>query len=209
MGQKEKTNYDDCRVVTPEFRAAYLSVIEPRAMKGTTNKPKYSVIMLIPKKSDLKPYQRLIQAAKVAKFGADKAKWPMNIESPVRDGDDEKYEDTEGFAGHWAIKASKDPQYGAPGLFGPGDDGTGKAEALDRLDPEINTILYPGCYAKAYVYAFAWEFNGKYGVSFSLELFQKTRDGKSFGGKKAGGEVFAPTGGGFTEDEEGDDLDFR
>ena len=177
------------RIITPEFRVAFPSVFKPTAMPGTNNAPKYSVTMLFKKTDDLTVIKKAIHAAKVAKFGANKDKWPKNIVSPVGDGDGEAGinkktgETREGFEGHYVIKASTNAD-SQPGIV------NRQGEAILSTSE-----FYPGCYARAYVLAYVWEFpkgSGKFGVGFILDHVQKLRDGKSFSGKKPVDQVFGP-----------------
>jgi hypothetical protein len=180
MEKKRKTRIlDEQRLITPVFRVAFPNVFEPQAMKG--GEPKYSVVMLFPKDADLRALKTAMKAAKVAAFGPDKTKWP-EIESPVKDGDvpSSTGEIYEGFAGHYAIKASSNKN-SKPGVF----------------DENVNPItdpaqFYPGCYAIAYCFAYVWEFNGRHGVGFILDHLQKQRDGEPFGGRKPGQAIFKP-----------------
>jgi hypothetical protein len=174
----KQTISDQQRILTPEFRVSFPHLFKPSGFKGTA--PKYSVTMLFAKNSDLKSIKTAMRAAKIAEFGPNKDLWPTKIESPVVDGDDPKFADREGYKGHWAIKALSNEE-SKPGL----------------VDQNVQPILepskfYPGCYARAYVFARVWEFGGKYGVQFILDHVQKTRDGKSFGGKKPADQVFTP-----------------
>jgi hypothetical protein len=135
--------------------------------------------MLFDKTKDMTTIKEAITNAKIARFGP-KEMWPANIESPVTDGDDPKHALKEGYKGHWVIRA-KTGEDSAPGVVGP------------DLQPIINQAdFYPGCYARAAVYAQVWEYGGKYGISFWLDHVQKTGDGKSFSSKKSVDQVFAP-----------------
>ena len=68
--------------------------------------------------------------------------------------------------------------------------------------------LYPGCYARAYIYAYVWEpYMKKQGVGFILDHVQKLRDGKSFSAKKPVEQVFAPLEALDDEDTASDDDD--
>jgi Protein of unknown function (DUF2815) len=201
LSQEEKEN---CRMITPEFRASYPHVFKAQAPKPT-DKKKFSITMLYPKESSLmgssldgKPrgLKEVIKNAKIAKFGPNKKDWP-ELESPVVDGDDPKYADKEGYKGCWVIKATTNEEQ-APGVVGP--------DAIPLTDP---SSIYPGCYCRAYVYAYVWEYMGKQGVGFILDHVQKLRDGKSFGGKKPVEQVFAPVDTSEAESEDDDDNDFR
>lgn len=179
---------DLCRLITPEFRVSFPHVFKPQAPKPT-DKPKYSITMLYPKTSDLtglapdrvtkRSLKEVLSNAKNAEFGS-KENWPSDLESPVIDGDLPKYADKEGYKGHWVIKATSNED-SKPGLVD------------SRMMPiTVQSDFYPGCYARAFVYARVWEYMGKKGVQFIVDHIQKTRDGDSFGGKKAVDQVFAP-----------------
>lgn len=187
---------EKCRLITPEFRVSYPHVFKPQAVKKG-DKPKYSVTMLFAKDSDLSVIKKAIKQAKINEFGADESEWPEDLENPIKDGDSKKHKDKEGHAGHWIIKAASNEDK-KPGVV---DE---KVEAIiDSKD------FYPGCYARASVYAYVWEYMGKQGVGFILDHVQKTRDGKSFGGKKPAEEVFSPVQGVDDEDDSDNEEDFK
>lgn len=197
MAEKKRSKVlDEQRLITPVFRVAFPHVFQPQAMKGGT--PKYSVTMLFPKDSDLSALKKAMKAAKIAAFGSDKANWP-EFEMPVKDGDvpSTTGEIYEGFAGHYAIKASSNAN-SKPGVFD---------ESVQPITEPAD--FYPGCYAIAYCFAYVWEFNGRHGVGFILDHLQKQRDGQPFGGKKSGQAIFKPVGGGAasasTTDEDDND----
>lgn len=196
MGKKEDSAAKDkCRTITPEFRVSYPHLWKPNAMKGSA--PKYSVTMLFKKTQDLVAIKAVIKNAKIAEFGDDKANWPDDLESPVIDGDLPKYADKEGYKGCWVIKASSHEQ--------------ARPTVVDaNVDEIVNPAdLYPGCYARAQVFARVWTHDetNRQGIHFILDHVQKTKDGKSFSGKKAASEVFSPLTGGESESsEESDDF---
>lgn len=190
---KQKVDKEKTRVLTPEFRVSYPHVFKAQAVKPT-DKPKYSVTMLFPKDTDLSAIKAAMREAKIAKFGA-KENWPDDLESPVTDGDKPKFADKEGYKGCWVIKASTNEDQ-KPGV----------------VDENVKPILdsskfYPGCFARAYVYAYCWEYMGKQGVGFILDHVQKLRDGKSFGGKKPADQVFTPVNAGEDDEDFSDDGD--
>lgn len=194
---KTKVNKELARVLTPTFRVSYPHVFKAQAVKPT-DKPKYSITMLFAKDSDLSSLKEAIKQAKIAKYGA-KENWPDDLESPVTDGDQPKHADKEGYKGHWAIKAS-----------------TGEDQRPGVVDENVVPItdqakFYPGCYARAYIYAYVWEYMGKKGVGFILDHVQKMGDGKSFGGKKPAEQVFTPVASREEEEEvdDSEDQDFK
>jgi len=184
MSETEKAA-DPRKIITPEFRVSFPHVFKPQKMPGTNNALKYSVVMLFPKDTDITPIKKAIAASKRMKFGKNKEEWPK-MKSPIADGDGEagldlKGKRRDGYAGHWVVKAST-REDAPPGV-------------VNRQGEEIlkQSEFYAGCYARAAVFANTWEFpegSGKFGVSFILDHLQKTKDGKSFGGKVPVSEVF-------------------
>lgn len=182
-----------CQMITPEFRVSFPHLYKAQAPKPT-DKPKYSVTMLFPKdkkivgetvEGEKVSLLQIIKNAKIKEFGAEE-NWPDDLESPVIDGDQAKFTDKkskhykEGYAGHWVIKATSNEE-SKPGLVD------------EEMIPISNQAdFYPGCYARAYVFARVWEYMGKQGVQFIVDHVQKLRDGKSFGGKKPIDQVFKP-----------------
>jgi Protein of unknown function (DUF2815) len=134
----------------------------------------------------------VIKNAKLLEFGG-KENWPKNLESPVIDGDDEKFEGKDGYKGHWVIRASSAPDQ--------------RPSVVDKNGSLITepADLYPGCYARAYVYAYVWSFMKRQGVGFALDHVEKRKEGKSFGGKKPVDQVFTPAT--MIEDDEDDSSD--
>lgn len=212
-----KVDKDLCRIITPEFRVSYPHLFEPQTPKPG-DKPKFSVTMMFPKKKknaageeidtlegqtvtgEKRTMKEVIRNAKIAEFGP-KENWPDGLLSPVTDGDDPKFAGKDGYAGHWIIKATTNENQ-RPSVV--------DEEMLPIVEP---ADIYPGCYARAYVYARVWEYMGKQGVQFILDHVQKLRDGKSFGGKKPVDQVFSPVGGGEdsdsgSDDGDDDDMDF-
>lgn len=206
MATAKKTTIDKdlCRLITPEFRVSHPHVFKAQQVKPT-DKPKFSITMLFPKDSDLtgqsvdgqpRSLPAAIKNAKLAEFGS-KENWPEDLQSPVTDGDSPKFKDKPGYAGHWVIKATSSEDQ-RPGVV--------DSDGVPITEPNV---LYPGCYARAYIYAYVWEYMGRQGVGFILDHVQKLRDGKSFGGKKPVEQVFGPVSGGAEEPSEEDDHDFK
>lgn len=184
------------RFTTCEFRVSYPHLFKAHSVKGSTSEPKFSITMLIPKSSDLAPLKAALTLAKKDYYGA-KDNWPDDLESPVQNGDDAKFEGKEGYAGHWVIKAtSKQDQ---------------KPVVVDKSNSEIldPAQIYPGCYAKAHIFSYRWEFMKKEGIGFILDAVQKTRDGKSFSNKKTAEQMFAPLNDDDNAPEEMEETDFR
>ena len=148
------------KLVTPKFRVSFVNVFEAR--ENLQGKKKYSVVMLFDKDTDLKPLKALLKEAAVVKWG-DKL---QNIKLPFRDGNEKEYD---GYKDKIFATASGMQK---PGLVD------------DKLQPIIEpSEFYSGCYARATITAFAWEYMGKKGVSFGLQNLQKLDDGEAFSGK--------------------------
>lgn len=183
-----KEQIERCRIITPEFRVSYPHLFEAQAPRPT-DKKKFSITMLFDKNKTLvgtspdrqpRSLMDVIKFAKINVFGPNKEDWPEDLLSPVSDGDAKKYDKKEGHAGHWVIKATSNADQ-KPGLVD------------ENLKPILEPALfYPGCYARAYLYARVYEYMGKMGVHFIVDHVQKTRDGKSFSSKKAADMVFSP-----------------
>lgn len=170
------------KIVTPEFRLSFPSLMQPKAFGNS--EPKYGLTMLIPKTVD-------ITALRQAMMKAVEEKWPdvntrpKKLHNPIKDGDTdvmddgslrcEKYPEMKG---HWVINASSKQR---PGV----------------VDHNVQPILdeseiYPGCWCRATVNAFAYAPSknnpqSKYGVGFGLQNVQKVpskgRDDSAFSGK--------------------------
>lgn len=161
------------KLTTPIFRVAFPSVFEPKAI-GNSPKKKYYLTMLF-------------TLAEIAKDPAEKKKWddlmmsaklvaeekwpkglPKGLANPFQDGMQKQEYDGYG-AGVKYLNTSTTTR---PGLI---DAAKNKIE-----DP---SDFYGGCYARATVNPYAWEFMGKVGVSFGLQNIQKVREGEPFGGR--------------------------
>lgn len=180
------------RCITPEFRVSYPHLFKPAQVQGKGD-AKYSITMLFKKTQDLATLKLAMKHAKLAEW--PKGNFPKDLMSPVSDGDHEKYADKEGYVGHWVVKATSNAE-NKPGVV----DETGKTLITDPA------LLYPGCYARAVVFARVWEYMGKQGVHLVLDHVQKTREGQSFAGRKSALEVFDPIG---SAEENLDDSDDR
>lgn len=180
---KDKALTDAQKIVTPIFRASYPHIFKPSKIEGAKNES-YSIEMLFNKEqTDLKPFQKAIHAACVAKWGPDKSEWPEGLKSPIKDGDKpqgKKKELRPEAKGCWIIRASTSAEYSKPYVVG-----------RDSTQPIINeSEFYAGCFARAALKAHAYSFADKDGIKFILDGVQKVKDGQAFGGRKPAHEVF-------------------
>lgn len=164
-------NTTKTQVLTPEFRASFVSVFAPKAVLGS-NEQKYSITMLFNKKDKkvmegLEKMKAAVKAVLVDKFGPDQAKWPKNLRLPFRKGEEKDYEG-----------------YGPDVVFV-----TASSKIKPGLvDHNVQPILdqnefYSGCYARATLSAYYYDKAGNKGVAFGLRNIQKIKDGEPFSGK--------------------------
>ncbi len=166
------------KLTTPVFRLSFPSLFEPKAGPGAGAKEKYRLVMLFDKKEDLRALKKLAFDAIVSKWGSDKAKWPANLRTinlttfltvsgkdgwPFRDGDAQNYD---GYPGMVSVPASSEVR---------------PIVVDQKLKPVLDkSDVYPGCYCRASINAFAWDNSGNRGVSFGLLGVQKVKDGEPF-----------------------------
>lgn len=172
MATEKKTNV--MKVVTPKFRLSFPELFEPKAFENQA--AKYSCQMLFDKKTDLSPLKNVVKKAIKDKWGETP---PKGLVLPFKDGNEkdlEGYEDT-----IVVIAASK---------FRP--------QVVDQKLEAILTAddIYAGCYARAAINAYAWEYKNakgqvmKRGVSFNLESLQKLAEGERFVKRPDASETF-------------------
>src|SRR6266576_3906587 len=154
----DKMELEKKKCLTPEFRVSFPHVFEKHS-GFETQEPKYSIVMLYPKKTDLKELRRAAHNALVEKWGSVKEKWPKNLKTPFRDGDEKQ--DLSGYEGCYFVSASSKQK--------PQVVGNKKVDgAFPRLEKD-DEQFYAGCYARATLIAFAYDKMGNKGVSFSLQ----------------------------------------
>lgn len=168
------------RIMLKEARLAFNDLFKARAFDASSE-PKFSGTFLIPKDSPQWPaIEAAINAAAEAKFGEKKAAGVVKgiRGNPNRfcvvDGDTKDYD---GYAGHWAIKASNKVQ---PTLL-----------TRDRTPIESdNGVIYSGCYVNASIEFFGYD-NKSQGISASIRGVQFVKDGDAFsGGRPADADEF-------------------
>lgn len=166
------------KVVTGKVRFCYVNVFEPTAM-NEGDAPKYNICILIPK-SDTKTVDKINKAIEAAKQAgkakiADKnGKIPSTLKLPLRDGDDERGDDS-AFEGMYFINANS----------------TRKPSIVDK---ELNPIMdkeefYSGCYGRASINFYAYNVQSK-GIAAGLNNLQKLEDGEMLAGGSSADEDF-------------------
>lgn len=160
------------KVVIGKVRFSYAQVFEPKAMEEG-GKAKYSVSILIPKKDKVtvaKVQKAIAAAAEAGLSSKFMGKMPKEFDT-LKDGDDKE---DEVYAGHFYLSAKSDnkPQV---------------------VDADLNHIIdadefYSGCYGRASVNFYAYNFNGKKGIACGLNNLQKLEDGEPLGGGRSSAE---------------------
>lgn len=166
------------KVITGKVRFSYANVFEPTAMQdGQT--PKYNVSIII-SKSDTKTVEAIKKAIEAAKEAgkskiADKnGKIPVNLKTPLRDGDEERPDDP-AYENSYFINANSERK---PGIVG----------------RDLNPIMsrddfYSGCYGRASINFYAFNINSK-GIACGLNNLQKLEDGERLAGGPSAEEDF-------------------
>lgn len=155
------------KITTGKFRVSFPHVFKPQTTPS--GEQRYSVVMLLSKedKESVNKLQAMAKAAAYEKWGKDPVDGKkVKIAWPLRDGE-EKSDQYDGYKGMvFATASSKNK----PKVVG---------KNLDVIVDESE--FYPGCYARASINAYAWEWKGKKGVSFGLINLQKLAEGEQFG----------------------------
>lgn len=159
-------------IVTGVVRASYPHIVEKHAMGNSD--PKYSIMLLLPK-SDTETLKKMREVEKrtAQESKVYGGKVPPKLTSIITDGDGENQEGVPWTeknperAGHWFFSVRSNTR---PGVVN---------AALEKIDGEE---IYSGCYVKAALSCYAYNYEGKKGVSFGLNNLQFIRDGERLGG---------------------------
>lgn len=152
-------------------RLSYANIWEPKQVNGTGD-PKYSCCLLIPKTdtATLVKLEAAIDAVKkdpksLTRWGG---KLPPKLKEPLRDGDEERDDDT--YAGCKFINANSSENR--------------RPRIIDQRCNEVldQDEVYSGCYANVKIGLFAYSASGNKGIGAGLEVIQKVRDGERLSG---------------------------
>lgn len=195
------------KVVTGKVRLGYPTLFKARAAEEGQD-PKFSVELLIPK-SDTKTLAK-IRAAQNAAVATEKGKKVFGDVTPtygsasfshkkftdtLRDGDDlDEQDGHEERAGHWFMNVRSAANY-KPGV-------------VDKDSQQVidESQVYGGVYGRVSMNAFAFNTQGKKGVSFGLNSVMVLGYGEPFGAPRENAEEIFDDG--FEDDgaPDGDDL---
>lgn len=177
---KYNKKINDTNIRIGEVRFSYANVFAPKANKPG-DKEKFSCCIIIPKEN--KEAIKLInEAVEAAKLAGKSSKWggriPANCKSPLRDGDEERFDDP-AFTDCYFLNASTTLKPGVRVL----ENGV-QSEAMDSED------FYSGCYGAVTLNFFPYENSGNKGVGAGLGNVIKIRDGKRMAGGRSADEDF-------------------
>jgi len=167
--------------ITPEFRAAFISVFKATSMKnadGSVNKPKFSIRAAFPPTAKLDALKKEAEMAAREKWGD---KIPKTLRSPFRTNE-ELENPIVGIGDDWIIMSFSANEDRRPGIV--------DSKLQDIID---DADVYSGAWYRAQVRAFAYENAGNKGVSFGLQNVQKLRDDDPLGnGRIPASKAFEP-----------------
>lgn len=173
------------KVVTGLVRLSYVQIFNKRSFTEGTD-AKYSLCVLVPKK-DTKTLKKIQAAVKAAaeegistKFNGKK---PSNMHLPLRDGDEERADETPEYKDMYFFNCKSDRK---PGIV--------DKDRNEILDPDE---VYSGCWGRVSVNFYPYSVNGNKGVAVGLNNVQKLKDDQRLGGAAAS-----------AEDDFNDDFDF-
>lgn len=195
------------KFITPKFRVSFPNLFEARRA-NPESKPKFSVVGLftddpeVPSGSiSYAEMQKIAIQVALDKFGntedTKKKIKSGKIKMPFRKNDEDKY--PEEYPTY--ITFSTDEKY-RPGVVDrfKGPDGKNPRVITDAAD------VYPGCFGRASVTAFAYDTAGNKGVSFGLNNFQKLGEGERLDNRVAAQNQFEAVGGDGDSEVSGTDL---
>ncbi|MPQ44597.1 DUF2815 family protein [Clostridium tarantellae] len=164
------------KVITGKIRMSYANLFTPRAMVEG-QEPKYSLCILIPKsdKDTLNKVKGAIESAKESGKSLWGGKVPANLKTPLRDGDEERADQSE-YESHYFINATSKQK--------PGVVDVALNEVID------STEVYSGCYGRVSINFYPFNQAGNRGIGCGLQNVQKLSEGESLGGKSRAQDDF-------------------
>ena len=171
------------KLITPEFRAAYVGLFKATVPRENPNgAKKFSIRAAFPPDTDMSELKTAASEVAVAKWGAENV--PKTLRSPFR-LNEELDNPIPGIGDDWIVMTFSANEDRRPGVV--------DAELQDIID---DSECYAGAWFRAQVRAFAYDKAGNKGVSFSMENVQKLRDDAVIGrGKIPASKAFEAFGG--------------
>lgn len=161
------------QITTGKVRFSYVYLFTPRASQDG-GPAKYSVTLLIPKsdKATLAKIKTATDAAKTAFMNRNNGKkLPANLTSTIHDGDGTR---------------DNGEEYGpeCKGCYVVTVSSTNPPVIVDSFKNPITdpTELYSGCYGRAIINFYVYDYMGKRGISAGLNGIMKLHDGEPLAG---------------------------
>lgn len=173
---KDASEANALKLITPEFRGSFVTVLKPRAFDEGQD-PKYSMVIVMDKKDDKKFLDQLqvnIQKACVEKWG----EVPKKFKIAIKDGDQE--EEKYNWQGKTVFTASNKSQ---PGIVMQTEQGLVPGTTEEEI--------YSGAVFRCSIRPYAYEFKKAKGVAISLDNVLKVRDDEKFTNKTKAEDDFA------------------
>lgn len=169
------------KVITPNFRAAFVGLFRATAPKENPNgAKKYSIRAVFPADAEMSEMKKQAGAAASEKWGTN---IPKNLRSPFRTNE-ELDNPIPGIPDDWVVMTFSATEDRRPGLV--------DSQLQDIID---EAEVYSGAWFRAQVRAYAYEASGNRGVSFGLENVQKLKDDEPLGrGKIPASKAFEAFG---------------
>lgn len=163
-------------IMTPEFRVSYPNIFTA-VVNRMSKKEEYSLVALFKKGQDISILKNAVKKIAEEEWGTDQKKWPKKLRLPFRDQSEREKEGEDG-------NAYMPVGYEAGAIFinlkskqRPGIVDSNRQAIIDE------TEIYAGCYARATLNAYAYDYEGNVGIAFGLNNVQKLRDGEPLSGK--------------------------
>lgn len=173
--------------ITPQFRAAFISVHRPSKPKNAKpdQAPKFSVRACFPPDTDLSELKKAAQTC------AETWSWkggsvPKNLRSPFRKNE-ELDDPINGVGDDWTVMTFSAAQDKRPGVVD-----------ANRQDITDETDCYSGAWYRVQVDVYGYEQQGNKGVTFGLKNVQKLREQKDSEPAIGGGGGRMPASKAFT-----------
>lgn len=195
-----ETKTNSTLVVFRNITIGYAHLLEPSAIQGSTNEPKYSCVVLIPKtdKEAITAYKNAVNEA--ISIGVQK-KWggkkPAILKLPLRDGDKEKPDN---------------PEYKGMVFINTSSKIDRKPEIVDRRRNPITdpNEIYSGMVCNVAVNFYPFNKAGNIGIAAGLGALQKVSDGERLSGGVSAQAIFEDEGEDpYNDYPEGDEMDFN
>lgn len=153
-------------LLTPYFRAGFISVFKPSKSQNGKQEPKYSVRALFPPTTNLGDLKKEASQAAKDKWGDN---IPKSLRSPFRTNN-QLDNPVPGVDDDWIVMTFSAPADKRPGIV--------NAKIQDIID-EVE--VYSGAWFRAQVRAYAYDNDGNKGVAFGLQNIQKVKDDEPLG----------------------------